>query len=89
MREPVLIAREHLGRLFRERRLKLGLTQEAVAHRLEIEEPDYRRIELGKRGFSLEMLAKIAIALELEPTAFFVAPSGLDRRARAPRRKKP
>jgi len=68
---PGQIAREHLGRLFTERRTELGLTQEKVAARLRIQTADYRAIELGRRGFSLARIEEIAAALDLPPTAFF------------------
>ena len=60
MDEQTIIDYEGIGAKFKHKRLQLGLTQEKVAEKLNIEESYYSRIERGHRALSLENLVKLA-----------------------------
>ncbi len=53
-----------LGQNIRETRIAAGLTQEVVAERAGIRQSDLSGIETGKRGASVDMLQRLATALE-------------------------
>ena len=59
------------GNYIRERRLKMGLTQEEVAEQLGINQVSYGRYELGLREPTLEFIVKIAEILRFKPGEFF------------------
>ena len=59
------------GNYIRERRLKMGLTQEEVAEQLGINQVSYGRYELGLREPTLEFIVKIAEILHFKPGEFF------------------
>ena len=52
--------------MIKEYRLKLGLTQEQLAEKLEISTRHYQRIEADIRSTTLEMLIKIIEILKME-----------------------
>lgn len=56
-----------LGRNVRVFRRGLGLSQEELAHRAEMERSYVSDIERGTRNPSVRALGKLAIALEVEP----------------------
>ena len=56
----MLISYQTIGRNIRSARQRAGLTQEALAERLEISHLHFGRLERGERPISLEMLAHIA-----------------------------
>ena len=55
-----------LGAIIKNRRLELGFTQEKLAHQLDIDDSNLRRIESGKVNTSVSMLQKILKSLDLE-----------------------
>lgn len=58
-----------VGVTLREFRHKAGLSQDALADRMDISTPYISMLESGKRYPSIEMLIRIAIALEVRPGA--------------------
>lgn len=59
------------GNFIKDRRSKMGLTQEEVAKRLGISQVAYGRYELGTREPNLELIFKIADVLGFQPGEFF------------------
>ena len=59
------------GNYIRERRLKMGLTQEEVAKKLGIHQVAYGRYELGAREPNFGLVIKIAQVLKFDPGDFF------------------
>lgn len=59
------------GNFIKERRTKMGLTQEEVAKRLGISQVAYGRYELGLREPNFSLILKISEALEFAPGEFF------------------
>ena len=58
----------------RERRVVLGLTQQAVADRAKIPIQSYQQFESGKRNIrraSFDLACRVIEALEMSPTDFF------------------
>lgn len=55
------------GERVRQRRLKLGLSQEAAAVRCGIHWTQLGKVERGQRSLRLETIVKIAAGLEIEP----------------------
>lgn len=55
------------GERVRERRLELGLSQEAAAVRCGIHWTQLGKVERGQRSLRLETILKIAAGLEVEP----------------------
>lgn len=65
-----------MRRKMRERRLKLGLTQEQVAEKAGITRSAYAKYESGRRGMNLIQAHKIAKALKVAfDGSFFVKES--------------
>ncbi|MGV7004673.1 helix-turn-helix domain-containing protein [Desulfovibrio sp. QI0442] len=58
-----------VGRTIREFRQMSGLSQDALADRMDLSAPYISMLESGKRYPSIEMLVRIAIALEVRPGA--------------------
>jgi len=56
-----------LGERVRQRRLELGLSQEAAAVRCGIHWTQLGEVERGQRSLRLETIVKIAAGLEIEP----------------------
>lgn len=63
--------RKLVGRRVRERRLKLGLTQQELADRAGLHRSYLGDIELGRRNVTIESIAKIARALEVDIPSLF------------------
>lgn len=59
------------GNFIRDRRQKMGLTQEEVAKKLGISQVAYGRYELGTREPNLELIFKISDVLDFKPGEFF------------------
>ena len=59
------------GNFIKDRRQKLGLTQEEVAKRLEISQQAYSRYELGLREPNFTLILKISDLLNFKPGEFF------------------
>ncbi|RSS51354.1 helix-turn-helix domain-containing protein [Streptomyces sp. WAC01280] len=59
----VVARRRQLGEQIRAARMRAGLTQEAVAHRCQMERPNYNRIEQGHASATADTLFLIADAL--------------------------
>ena len=59
------------GNFIKERRSKIGLTQEEVAKRLGISQVAYGRYELGTREPNLDLIFRIAEVLDFKPGEFF------------------
>ena len=61
---------EALGIEIKARRLELGLTQEALAGRAELDRPYISLIEIGRKQPTISVLYSLAIALELPFASF-------------------
>ena len=55
------------GRRVRQLRTKLGVSQEAFAHQIQIDRSYFGSIERGKRNVSLEHICRIADGLGVSP----------------------
>ena len=55
-----------IGRMIREARIKKGLSQEELALKSGIKQPDISKIEQGKKNITLETLALLCKALEIK-----------------------
>lgn len=60
-----------MGEWLKKRRLQLGMTQEEVAKRSDIERAYFNMIENGHRNPSVDVAKRIASTLEFEWTIFF------------------
>lgn len=58
------------GERVRERRLELGLSQEAAAVRCGIHWTQLGKVERGQRSLRLETIVKIAAGLDVDPGVF-------------------
>jgi transcriptional regulator with XRE-family HTH domain len=58
--------KEIVGRNVRVVRAERGLSQEEIAHRVNISTTYYGQVERGKRNVSVEVLGRIADALNVE-----------------------
>jgi transcriptional regulator with XRE-family HTH domain len=63
--------RIQLGKAVRQRRLSMGLSQEALAERADLHWTYIGGIERGERNVSLINIVRIARALELTPARLF------------------
>lgn len=67
----MILQGDELKRLFREnlkaRRAALGLSQEAVAKRIGAHQPYVAALESGERSPTLDMIARLGDALEVDP----------------------
>ena len=59
------------GNFIKERRQKMGLTQEEVAKKLGISQVAYGRYELGLREPKFELLLAVSEVLDFKPGEFF------------------
>ena len=59
------------GNFIRDKRTKLGLSQEEVSRRLGISQQAYGRYELGQREPNFSLIMKISEVLEFAPGEFF------------------
>ena len=64
-----------VGQRIRELRNELGISQEALANKAEIDRTYVTDVENGRRNISIENLQKLVNALEIEFKDFFNAPS--------------
>ena len=60
-----------LGRQLREERRTSGLSEEELAHKLQIDPEDISAYESGERRVSADYLLRIAKALDVRPVSFF------------------
>jgi len=58
-----------VGAVMREFRQGAGLSQDELADRMDVSTPYISMLESGKRYPSIEMLIRVAIALEVQPGA--------------------
>ena len=70
-----------LGQRVRERRLKLGLTQEAVAERAGMHPVYISLVERGHRNPSLDNVVRLAVALQCDPGRLVTGLDKVDGRA--------
>ena len=63
-RTPVRIA---FGKIIREKRLTLGLSQEKLAEKADLHTNYVGSVERGKRNIAIENIYALAIALECSP----------------------
>ncbi|WP_434519676.1 helix-turn-helix domain-containing protein [Pseudomonas sp. NFX1] len=56
-----------LGQKIREKRISIGLTQDALAHACEIDRSYMGRVERGEVNLTVEKLYRIAIQLRCQP----------------------
>lgn len=68
-----------LGNAIRARRIDLGLTQEDVVERAEIDRKTLSRLENGHTGSSVDVVWVVADALECDPADLFGAAADADR----------
>lgn len=59
------------GNFIKDKRTKMGLTQEDVAKKLGISQVAYGRYELGQREPNFSLIMKISEVLEFAPGEFF------------------
>ena len=64
-----------IGRVIRERRRQLDLTQEEVAQRIKTTGPYITHLETGKRLPSLKVVVKLSDALGLDAGELFLLPT--------------
>ena len=63
------IIQKVIGRNVKDMRNHLGLTQQVLAEKADISIPFLAQIESGTRNPSLDVIEKLALALELKPSA--------------------
>lgn len=68
-----------LGNRIREQRKKLGLTQEDLAHKAEIDRSYIGGVERGERNLTLKVLCAICVALECDIAALTKGIPGVPR----------
>lgn len=61
------------GQVIREARLKAGITQEELAHRSKLHRTYVGYIENGKQSPTLDVVAALAVALEMSAQALIAA----------------
>lgn len=61
-----ILSNVKIGKILRERRLKLGLTQNQLAKKIGIRRESIRDVELERRNFSVKNLRKVLKALNLD-----------------------
>jgi transcriptional regulator with XRE-family HTH domain len=64
-----------VGLRIRELRNNIGISQEALANKAEIDRTYITDVENGRRNISIELLFKITSALEISIKDFFDAPN--------------
>ncbi len=68
----------HVGRRLRQRRRLLGLTQEKLAHAVDIRFQQIQKYESGSNRISASRLWSLAMALEVSITYFFEGINGAE-----------
>jgi transcriptional regulator with XRE-family HTH domain len=63
--------RVRIGKRIKELRLGLGLTQEALADKVDLDKTYINEVENGKRNVSVVNLEKIIIGLEISIKSFY------------------
>lgn len=58
---------KRLGAALQRRRLRLGLTQEDVAHEVDIPIRRYQTIEAGQQNVTLDTIARLSKTLRISP----------------------
>ncbi len=71
MGELAIRADRHVGKRIRERRVKMGLTQKALAEALEISDQQVQKYETAANRISAGRLYEIAGRLEVDVAYFF------------------
>ena len=64
-----------VGLRIKELRKQIGISQEALANRAEIDRTYVTDVENGRRNISIENLQKLVIALEVQLKEFFDSPN--------------
>ena len=64
-----------VGQRIRELRTQIGISQEALANKAEIDRTYVTDVENGRRNISIENLEKLVVALEVQFKDFFDAPN--------------
>ena len=64
-----------VGLRIRELRNNIGISQEALANKAEVDRTYVTDVENGRRNISIELLFKITSALEISIKDFFDAPN--------------
>ena len=64
-----------VGQRIRELRNEIGISQEALANKAEIDRTYVTDVENGRRNISIENLEKLVNALQIEFKDFFNAPN--------------
>ena len=80
---------ENIGRRVAEIRLKLGLTQDALAEKADVTGGYIRKIEGGWKDLRVSTLCKIADMLDCRLKDLFVTPTLKKRTSGRPRKSKP
>ncbi|PQJ10119.1 transcriptional regulator [Flavipsychrobacter stenotrophus] len=62
-----------VGQRIKELRLQLGLSQEALANKADVDRTYMTDVENGRRNISVEVLERIIMALEISYADFFNA----------------
>ena len=65
--------KDKVGQRIRELRHELGISQEALANKAEVDRTYVTDVENGRRNISVELLEKIIAALEVSFQDFFTA----------------
>jgi transcriptional regulator with XRE-family HTH domain len=60
-----------IGERIKELRSRVGISQEALAHRADLDRTYVNSVENGKRNISIENIEKIAKALDISVKDFF------------------
>ena len=68
---PLLPHRRAFGEAVRTRRTELGLSQEALGERARLDQTYLSGIERGRRNPSLDVIVRLAAALDLSPGELF------------------
>lgn len=71
MDEHAICTGHDIGKIICRRRQELGLTQEALAERIEVTSQQVQRYEHGRNKLYVESLQRIARALDVPVTYFF------------------
>jgi transcriptional regulator with XRE-family HTH domain len=69
--DNAVAAREQLGRRVRDLRVGMNLSQEGLANLSGIHRTYISSMERGQRNVSLDILVRLAAALEVEPAELF------------------
>ncbi|RFZ93002.1 XRE family transcriptional regulator [Mucilaginibacter conchicola] len=64
-----------VGQRIKELRKEIGLSQEALANKAEIDRTYVTDVENGRRNISIENLEKLVNALDIQFTDFFDSPN--------------